>query len=84
MKSPKSKDSGVVSDGEDRLAAGIANSVRVGIQKDVEAQYAQRLEEAGTIRRWWISKKIKRELDRKVEEVVGKNFPSGDTLYLTK
>ena len=84
IKSLKSNDARIVSDGVGRLAAGIADSVRADIQKEVEAQYAERLKGAGTIRRWWINMKMTREIDRRVAKVVEKNLPPSDTLYLTK
>ena len=37
----ESNDAGFVSDGEDRLATGIVDSVRADIQKEVDVQYAE-------------------------------------------
>ena len=70
-----------VEDGAERLAAAIRSDVLPGIQADVTAEYSDRLAAAGFLRRMWLRRRMKVEVERRVEEEIETHMPSDETLY---
>ena len=70
-----------VEDGAERLAAAIRSDVFPGIQAEVTAEYSDRLGAAGFLRRMWLRRRMKVEVERRVEEEIETHMPSDETLY---
>ncbi len=72
---PRLKDSGLVVDGYERAIDGIDAQVRLGI----ETEYANEWNASGLIRRWFLLRRIKREISERVAEQA--NNISQDSLF---
>jgi hypothetical protein len=76
-------DSRFLVDGRDRALHGAAaeiDRIERPIREAVEARYADRLAQAGPLRRWWLRKLIAREIRARLNEEIEKFAPS-DGLY---
>ncbi len=70
-----------VEDGAERLAAANRSDVLPGIQAEVTAEYSDRLAAAGLLRRMWLRRRMKVEVERRLEEEIETHMPSDETLY---
>jgi hypothetical protein len=70
-----------VEDGPERLAKGVRSTVYPAIEAAVSAEYSSRLAAAGYLRRIWLRWRMKREIERRVEQETVSNAPSEHALY---
>lgn len=76
-------DSGFVTDGHKRAIKGLEprlETLRVKIQQEIEDQFAPQLAIAGFLKRQILRARMRRELRRRLAEIVRKNAPP-DALY---
>ena len=63
----------ILADGHERALLGLkpqSEALRIKIKQEVEAQFAPQLAAAGNFRRWVLHLRLKRELQRRLVQVV--------------
>ncbi len=73
--------SGFVEDGAGYLAEAVRSNVFPRIQAEVTAEYSDRLAAAGFLRRIWLRRCLKAEVECRVRDEIKTHMPPNDTLW---
>ena len=71
----------IVADGRERLESALAEKIRLRhaqVLREVEARHEAELASAGFLHRWWIRRRIEKE----VAAVLEREFPSRQALFI--